>query len=118
MAAAGAAPSVEPTLAPPTERNRSRSPTPAAAHRSAPTTRRRQYPPNPEMSRSVTIAGNPLPGCRRRTGTIVIAVGETVFAGEAEAFMEEALSQCGHPSWSTSSASPARPTFLAGDTLS
>jgi hypothetical protein len=49
------------------------------------------------------------------TGTIVIAVGETVFAGEAEAFMEEALSNAGIPLVDEYSV-PGAADLLAGDT--
>jgi hypothetical protein len=49
------------------------------------------------------------------TGTIVIAVGETVFAGEAEAFMEETLSNAGIPLVDEYSI-PGAADLLAGDT--
>jgi predicted Ser/Thr protein kinase len=49
------------------------------------------------------------------TGTIVISVGEAVFAGEAEAFMEEALSRAGIPLVDEFSI-PGAADLLAGDT--
>ena len=49
------------------------------------------------------------------TGTVVIALGETVFAGEAEVFMEEALSRAGIPLVDEFSI-PGAADFLAGDT--
>jgi hypothetical protein len=49
------------------------------------------------------------------TGTIVIALGEAVFAGEAEAFMEEALSRAGIRLVDEFSI-PGAADLLAGDT--
>jgi len=49
------------------------------------------------------------------TGTVVIALGETVFAGEAEAFMKEALSRAGIPLVDEFSI-PGAADLLAGDT--
>ena len=95
MAAAGAAPSVESTLAPPTARPIPiADPGPGAdqppAHAGANIHRTRDVPQRDNNRQ-------PPPPMPAPTGTIVIAVGETVFAGEAEAFMEEALSNAGIP---------------------
>jgi len=113
MAAAGAAPSVEPTLAPPTAR-----PIPIAN----PSPDADQLPPpagvNIHRPRDVPQRDNsrqPPPRMPPPTGTIVIAVGETVFAGEAEAFMEEALSNAGIPLVDEYSV-PGAADLLAGDT--
>ncbi len=113
MAAAGAAPSVQPTLAPPTAR-----PIPIAN----PAPGADQLPPpagaNIHRPRDVPQRDNsrqPPPRMPPPTGTIVIAVGETVFAGEAEAFMEEALSNAGIPLVDEFSV-PGAADLLAGDT--
>jgi hypothetical protein len=113
MAAAEAAPSVEPTLAPPTAR-----PIPITDPGRDPD----QLPPpagaNIHRPRDVPQRDNsrqPPPPMPRPTGTIVIAVGETVFAGEAEAFMEEALSNAGIPLVDEYSV-PGAADLLAGDT--
>jgi serine/threonine protein kinase len=113
MAAAEAAPSVEPTLAPPTARpipttdpgrGVDQLPPPAGANIHRP-----RDVPQRDNSRQ------PPPPMPRPTGTIVIAVGETVFAGEAEAFMEEALSNAGIPLVDEYSV-PGAADLLAGDT--
>jgi hypothetical protein len=113
IAAAGAAPSVEPTSAPPTAR-----PIPIAD----PGAGADQLPPpasaNIHRPRDVPQRGNsrqPPPPMPAPTGTIVIAVGETLFAGEAEAFLEEALSNAGIPLVDEYSL-PGVADLLAGDT--
>ena len=113
LAAAGAAPSVEPTSAPPTAR-----PIPIAE----PGAGADQLPPptgaNIHRPREVPQRGNsrqPPPPMPAPTGTIVIAVGETLFAGEAEAFMEETLSNAGIPLVDEYSL-PGAADLLAGDT--
>ncbi len=113
MAAAGAAPSVQPTLAPPTAR-----PIPITD----PGRGADQLPPpagaNIHRPRDVPQRDNslqPPPRMPPPTGTIVIAVGETVFAGEAEAFMEEALSNAGIILVDEFSV-PGAADLLAGDT--
>ena len=113
IAAAGDAPSVEPTLAPPTAR-----PIPIAD----PTAGADQLQPpagaNIHGPRDVPQRGDspqsppPMPA---PTGTIVIAVGETLFAGEAEAFIEETLSSAGIPLVDEYSV-PGAADLLAGDT--
>ena len=113
MAAAEAAPSVEPTLAPPTARpipitdpgrDADQLPPPASANIHRP-----RDVPQRDNSRQ------PPPPMPAPTGTIVIAVGETVFAGEAETFMEEALSTAGIPLVDEYSL-PGAADLLAGDT--
>jgi len=113
MAAASAAPSVEPTFAPPTAR-----PIPITD----PGRGADQLPPpadaNIHRPRDVPQRDNsrqPPPRMPPPTGTIVIAVGETVFAGEAEAFMEEALSNAGIILVDEYSV-PGAADLLAGDT--
>ncbi len=113
VAAAGAVPSVEPTLAPPTAR-----PIPIAD----PGPGADQLPPrasaNIHRPRDLPQRDNsrqPPPPMPAPTGTVVIAVGETVFAGEAEAFMEEALSNAGIPLVDEYSI-PGAADLLAGDT--
>ena len=113
MAAASAAPSVEPTFAPPTAR-----PIPITD----PGRGADQLPPpadaNIHRPRDVPQRDNsrqPHPRMPPPTGTIVIAVGETVFAGEAEAFMEEALSNAGIILVDEYSV-PGAADLLAGDT--
>ena len=112
-AVAEAAPSVEPTLAPPTARpipitdpgrDADQLPPPAGANIHRP-----RDVPQRDNSRQ------PPPPMPAPTGTIVIAFGETVFAGEAEAFMEEALSNAGIPLVDEYSV-PGAADLLAGDT--
>ncbi|MBD3873011.1 MAG: protein kinase, partial [Acidobacteria bacterium] len=113
MAAVGAAPSVKPTLAPPTAQ-----PIPIAD----PGPGIDQHPPGAgartHEPRNVPQRDNsrqPPPPMPAPTGTVVIALGETVFAGEAEAFVEEALSRAGIQLVDEYSL-PGAADFLAGDT--
>ena len=113
MAAVRAAPSVKPTLAPPTAQ-----PIPIAD----PGPGIDQHPPGAgartHEPRNVPQRDNsrqPPPPMPAPTGTVVIALGETVFAGEAEAFVEEALSRAGIQLVDEYSL-PGAADFLAGDT--
>jgi len=113
MAAVDAAPSVKPTLAPPTAQ-----PIPIAD----PGPGIDQHPPSASAKthepRNVPQRDNsrqPPPPMPAPTGTVVIALGETVFAGEAEAFVEEALSRAGIQLVDEYSL-PGAADFLAGDT--
>ena len=109
IAAAG----TEPTLAPPTAR-----PIPIAdpfptADQQPPRANSKIHRPRdaPQRDNSQQLPP-PMPA---PTGTIVISVGEAVFAGEAEAFMEEALSRAGIPLVDEFSI-PGAADLLAGDT--
>jgi serine/threonine-protein kinase len=104
MAAAGAAPSVKPTLAPPTAQ-----PIPIADPGPGANIHRSRDVPQRDNNRQ------PPPPMPAPTGTIVIALGEAVFAGEAEAFMEETLSRAGIPLVDEFSI-PGAADLLAADT--
>jgi len=113
IAAAGATPSVEPILEPPTAR-----PIPIADPTAGADQLQQPAGANIHRPRDVPQRGDnprPPPPMPAPTGTIVIAVGETLFAGEAEAFMEETLSNAGIPLVDEYSV-PGAADLLAGDT--
>jgi len=112
-ALAAVEPPIEPTPAPPTKR-------PAVAADSSP--RSDQVPPssgaNTHRPREVPQRDDsrqPPPPPPTPAGTVVVAVGETLFAGEAEEFVEEALSRAGIPLVDEYSI-PGAADLLAGDT--
>jgi serine/threonine-protein kinase len=113
MAAAGAAPSVEPTSAPPTVRQIPIADPGLDADQLPPRTGASIHRPRDVPQRD--DSRQPPPPMPAPTGTIVIALGEPVFAGEAGAFVEEALLRAGIQLVDEFSI-PGAADLLAGDT--